>query len=101
MDNGYVTAAPWSVSCCPDTTQWDTDGNECRGFTTNDGCGPNFDVTHSLALQLTNRRVRDSITVSCLMEKLEASTISTISRARIACGGVETLDSMTECSEDL
>jgi hypothetical protein len=52
MNNGYITAAPWTVSCCPDTTQWDTDRNECRGFTTNDGCGPNFDVTHSLALQI-------------------------------------------------
>jgi hypothetical protein len=44
MDNGYITAAPWTVSCCPDTTQWDTDMNECRGFTDNNGCGPNFDV---------------------------------------------------------
>jgi hypothetical protein len=34
------------------------------------------------------------------MEKLEASTLSPILRARIACGGVEALDSVMECSED-
>ena len=50
MSDGTVTAAPWSVSCCPDTQQWDTDRNEYRDFTTNDSCGINFDVLDSREL---------------------------------------------------
>jgi len=55
--NGYQsgqefgqTAAPWTVSCCPDTTQWDTKLNICRDFTSADSCGPNFEV-HSFPIQ--------------------------------------------------
>lgn len=60
MSNGEVTAAPDTVSCCPDTQQWDANLGICRDFTTNDSCGPNFDVLNLPSRQiLISRNVQE------------------------------------------